>query len=134
VIGWPVIGYGAALTAVAALLALLATGDRRRPVLALGVLAGAAAPVAWNAILRATHAAEFFTDAPLAVLPASWQDTGSGCSRWPRSSSRSASARPGGIPPAGSRCARWPSVWPRSPSTSTCTEPRVRHRSCARSR
>jgi len=34
--------------------------------------------VAWNAILRATHAAEFFTDAPLAVLPASWQDTGSG--------------------------------------------------------
>jgi len=68
VIGWPVIGYGAALTAVAALLALLATGDRRRPVLALGVLAGAAAPVAWNAILRATHAAEFFTDAPLAVL------------------------------------------------------------------
>ncbi len=77
-IGWPAIGYGAALTAVAALLALLATGARRRPVLAAAVLAGAVAPVAWNAILRATHAGEFFTDLPLAVLPASWQDTGSG--------------------------------------------------------
>jgi hypothetical protein len=32
----------------------------------------------WNAILRATHASQFFTDAPLRLLPASWQDTGSG--------------------------------------------------------
>ena len=29
-------------------------------------------------MLRATHAGEFFTDAPIAVFPASWQDTGSG--------------------------------------------------------
>ena len=35
-------------------------------------------PIAWNAILRATHGSEFFTDAPLAVMPASWQDAGSG--------------------------------------------------------
>jgi hypothetical protein len=34
--------------------------------------------LAWNAILHAAHGADFFTDAPLAVLPASWQDTGSG--------------------------------------------------------
>jgi hypothetical protein len=41
-------------------------------------LATAAGPIAWNAILRTTHASQFFTDAPVAVLPASWQDTGSG--------------------------------------------------------
>ena len=29
-----------------------------------GVLAAAAGPVVWNAILRATHASQFFTDAP----------------------------------------------------------------------
>jgi hypothetical protein len=40
--------------------------------------APAAGPLAWNAILRATHASQFFTDAPLRLLPASWQDTGSG--------------------------------------------------------
>jgi hypothetical protein len=37
-----------------------------------------AGPIAWNAILRATHASTFFTDAPIVVLPTSWQDTGSG--------------------------------------------------------
>jgi hypothetical protein len=42
------------------------------------VLATAAGPLGWNAILRATHASQFFTDAPLRLLPASWQDTGSG--------------------------------------------------------
>jgi hypothetical protein len=41
-------------------------------------LATAVGPLAWNAILRATHASQFFTDAPLRLLPASWQDTGSG--------------------------------------------------------
>src|SRR5262245_6871529 len=35
-------------------------------------------PIAWNAILRATHGTTFSTDAPIAVMPASWQDTGSG--------------------------------------------------------
>jgi hypothetical protein len=42
---------------------------------ALGALLGA---VAWNAILHATHADQFFHDAPIAVFPISWQDTGSG--------------------------------------------------------
>ena len=41
-------------------------------------IGAAAGPVAWNAILRATHADTFFTDAPVAIMPASWQDTGSG--------------------------------------------------------
>jgi hypothetical protein len=51
----------------------------RQPVVILtAVLATAAGPLACNAILRATHASQFFTDAPLRLLPASWQDTGSG--------------------------------------------------------
>jgi hypothetical protein len=54
-ISWATIFYGAALSAL---------------------LAGAL--VAWNAILRATHADSFFTDAPMRILPASWQDAGSG--------------------------------------------------------
>jgi hypothetical protein len=29
-------------------------------------------------MLRQAHGAGFFVDAPLAILPASWQDTGSG--------------------------------------------------------
>ena|SRR5437667_11145397 len=78
-IDWNVIVYGAALSAVlaGAVVAVAARGFR---VLAgLGAAIGAAAgPIAWNAILRATHADQFFTDAPIAVLPASWQDTGSG--------------------------------------------------------
>ncbi|HET6213279.1 MAG TPA: hypothetical protein VFE14_10450 [Micromonosporaceae bacterium] len=59
------------------LVAAVARGQR----LAAGVgaaLGAAAGPIAWNTILRATHADTFFTDAPLTVLPASWQDTGSG--------------------------------------------------------
>jgi hypothetical protein len=68
---------GAAISAVAA--AVLTYVVSRRPTLSvLALLAAAAAPAAWNAVLRATHAQEFFTDAPIAVMPASWQDAGSG--------------------------------------------------------
>jgi hypothetical protein len=35
-------------------------------------------PVAWNAILHATHADQFFHDAPIPLFPISWQDTRSG--------------------------------------------------------
>jgi hypothetical protein len=79
VISWAVIGYGAALSALLAgvLVALAAPGNRLTA--GTGAAVGAAAgPIAWNAILRATHASTFFTDAPLVILPASWQDTGSG--------------------------------------------------------
>lgn len=76
---WDVIAYGAALSAVLALLLVLALARERRPaVLASVVFATAAGPVAWNAILRATRADQFFTDAPIPVFPISWQDTGSG--------------------------------------------------------
>jgi hypothetical protein len=79
VISWAVIGSGAALSALLAgvLVALAAPGNRLAA--GTGAAVGAAAgPIAWNAILRATHASTFFTDAPLVILPASWQDTGSG--------------------------------------------------------
>lgn len=77
-LSWTSILYGAALSAVVAV-ALLALARARQPaVIAAGAVATAAGPIAWNAILRATHASQFFTDAPLRVLPASWQDTGSG--------------------------------------------------------
>jgi len=77
-IGWGQILYGAALSAVLCGLAVGLLPPRRVPTIAAAAVAAAAGPVAWNAILRATHAAAFFTDAPVAVLPASWQDTGSG--------------------------------------------------------
>ena len=78
-LSWSVIGYGAALSAFAAAL-LVGLGARERRA---GVLAGAAVSAllgaaGWNAILRATHGAQFFHDAPVPVFPISWQDTGSG--------------------------------------------------------
>jgi hypothetical protein len=78
-IGWTAIGYGAVLSALlAALLLALATRRQRVPVATAGALAAAAGPVAWNAILRATHGVSFFVDAPIPLFPVSWQDTGSG--------------------------------------------------------
>ncbi len=78
-ISWGQIGYGAVLSGVlaAAVLALIARPHRLAAAVGGGV-ASAAGPVAWNAILRAAHGDQFFTDAPIAVFPASWQDTGSG--------------------------------------------------------
>ena len=76
-IGWSSIAYGAALSAMfTAAVAALVT--RRLLVTVMLAVAAAAGPLGWNAVLRATHAREFFTDAPVAVFPISWQDTGSG--------------------------------------------------------
>jgi hypothetical protein len=78
-LSWGSILYGAGLSAVAAAVLLAIVARPRQPAVILtGVVAAAAGPLAWNAILRATHASQFFTDAPLRLLPASWQDTGSG--------------------------------------------------------
>lgn len=78
-ISWGRIFYGATLSAaVAALVVIFALRERHIGAVVSAVLATAAAPIGWNAILRATHAANFFTDAPIAVFPASWQDFGSG--------------------------------------------------------
>ena len=83
-IDWSQICYGAALSAIAASALLAgATRGRRPSVIVTGALAAATGPVAWNAILRAAHGDQFFTDAPIAVFPVSWQDTGSGVfARW----------------------------------------------------
>jgi hypothetical protein len=78
-LSWASVLYGAALSAVVAGVALAALArPRRLTVILTAVLATAIGPLGWNAILRATHASQFFTDAPLRLLPASWQDTGSG--------------------------------------------------------
>lgn len=78
-LSWTDILYGAALSALLAGIVTAVVANERRGL--LGLLSGLAAfvaPMLWNAILLATHANEFFTDAPLKFLPASWQDTGSG--------------------------------------------------------
>ncbi|MFN2535736.1 MAG: hypothetical protein ABR528_10845 [Pseudonocardiaceae bacterium] len=76
-LSWGVIGYGGALSALLAVLFTLAALERA-PAVLVGAAAGAfAGPVAWNTILRATAANQFFVDAPIGVFPISWQDTGS---------------------------------------------------------
>lgn len=78
-ISWGSIAYGAALSAAAAAAVVALVLRERRPVVLLAAaLAAAVGPLAWNAILHDTGGDGFFVDAPFAVLPASWQDTGSG--------------------------------------------------------
>lgn len=77
-IGWGQIVYGAVLSAVVAAVLIAVTRGRNRAVVATGALSAAVGPLAWNAILRAAHGDQFFTDAPVIVFPVSWQDTGSG--------------------------------------------------------
>jgi hypothetical protein len=78
VLSWTTIIYGAALSAIAAAALTTVLPPRRVAVSATAAAGAFAGPLAWNAILRATAGASFFVDAPIAVLPASWQDTGSG--------------------------------------------------------
>ena len=95
---------------------------RRLLVTLAGVVAATAGPIGWNAILHATHASEFFTDAPIRLLPASWQDTGSGVLAF------AAAVIPFGLGPCVTRPLAAPWAWPRSAawppssSRSTCTD------------
>jgi hypothetical protein len=89
-IGWSQIAYGAVLSAVAAgLLVAVAVAQMRGPdrapswsrrlaIVFTGAASAGLGPVAWNAVLVATQARSFFVDAPVGVIPASWQDAGSG--------------------------------------------------------
>ncbi|GAC1384061.1 MAG: hypothetical protein NVSMB43_24570 [Pseudarthrobacter sp.] len=78
-LAWTTISYGAALSALVALVLVFLAARERRPATLIAVAVGAfAGPFAWNAILRAVNAPQFFVDAPLPVFPVSWQDTGSG--------------------------------------------------------
>lgn len=124
-LSWASILYGAALSAVVAG-AALAVVDRPRQlaVILTGALATGIGPLAWNAILRATHASQFFTDAPLRLLPASWQDAGSGVF------ALAGTAVVFGVGPLAAaprdKPSSWPgyAAWPPSWSTSTCTDRR----------
>jgi hypothetical protein len=79
VLSWTTMIYGAGLSALLTAALVAAVIRPRRPAVIVTAGVGAfAGPLAWNAILRAAHGTQFFTDAPIAVLPASWQDTGSG--------------------------------------------------------
>jgi len=78
VLSWGTILYGAVLSALAAAALLLLIRERRASVLIAAAAAAAGGAVAWNAILRDAGADGFFVDAPIAVFPVSWQDTGSG--------------------------------------------------------
>ena len=78
-IEWPQIAYGAVLSALAAAAVLtLVARPRRLSVIGTGAAAAALGALAWNAILLAVDGRQFFVDAPIAVFPVSWQDTGSG--------------------------------------------------------
>jgi tetrahydromethanopterin S-methyltransferase subunit D len=78
-ISWGSILYGALLSAIAAALLVFALRRYRRiDVVAAAALSGALGPFLWNAILHRVGGSDFFVDAPVAVVPASWQDTGSG--------------------------------------------------------
>lgn len=78
-LAWTTISYGAALSSLVALVLVFLAARERRPATLIAVAVGAfAGPFAWNAILRAVNAPQFFVDAPLPVFPVSWQDTGSG--------------------------------------------------------
>ena len=78
-IDWGTILYGGGLSVVVAVLAALVVARERSP-LVLGVVALSAlgGPIAWNAVLHSAGNSDFFHDAPVAVFPVSWQDTGTG--------------------------------------------------------
>ena len=78
-ISWGTILYGAVLSmVVAALFVATVARERRLPVLLVAALSAGVGALLWNAILHRVGGSEFFVDAPVSILPASWQDTGSG--------------------------------------------------------
>lgn len=85
-LSWSTILYGALMSAVLTVpaVAVLNRITTARagwwPVALTAAAASFVGPLAWNSILRSTGGRAFFHDAPISVLPASWQDTGSGCS------------------------------------------------------
>ncbi|MCU1670826.1 MAG: hypothetical protein JWP40_3753 [Blastococcus sp.] len=73
------IAYGLGLTALFEVLLTVAVPRWRRPALiATTTAVSVLAVLGWQYVLRATHAAQFFTDLPFRPFPISWQDTGSG--------------------------------------------------------
>jgi len=88
-ISWLQVVYGTVLTGLltAVLLWLASRWSRltafegiasRRLVIIAAAGSAAAGALAWNAVLQATAARQFFHDLPFILFPVSWQDTGSG--------------------------------------------------------
>jgi len=64
-LSWTTIVYGAGLSALGAgILVGAADRPRRLAVVATAVASAFLGPLAWNAILRATHGSSFFTTPP----------------------------------------------------------------------
>ena len=74
---WGTISYGAALSGVAATVVVFVFARSAAIALTAG-LSAFLGPLAWNAILHDVGGTGFFHDAPVSVIPASWQDAGSG--------------------------------------------------------
>jgi hypothetical protein len=75
---WGAVVFGVAVSGLAAGVAVaLLLRERRPSVLVAAGLGAAAAPLAWDVILRHTGG-DFFVDAPGVVFPISLEDTGSG--------------------------------------------------------
>lgn len=71
--------YGLALTVIGEVVLTVAVPRWRRPGVVLTTVVSAFLGVlAWQFVLRVTHASQFFTDLPFRPFPVSWQDTGSG--------------------------------------------------------
>src|SRR5215212_10180457 len=78
-LSWSTIVSGAALSAlVAATVVGVFVRPRQVPVIVTATFGALLGPLAWNAVLHDVGGSDFFHDAPLAVMPASWQDAGSG--------------------------------------------------------
>ena len=77
-ISWAAMGYGTALSVLVAAALTAIPKPRQASVIATAAIAAGLGALAWNAILHAAHGTEFFTDAPIPLFPASWQDTCSG--------------------------------------------------------
>jgi hypothetical protein len=75
---WGAVACGVAVSAVLAAGAVwFLLRERRSSVVATAGIAAGLGPLLWDLVLRHTGG-DFFTDAPIAVFPVSYEDTGSG--------------------------------------------------------
>lgn len=115
--------FGAAASALLAVVLTTLLSRTRRPFAALAATSGLSAlagPLAWNLILRATGA--FSHDIPFKPFPISWQDTGSAV--FTLAAASTAIGLSTALPTRQSRRPEPPCSppWPRYSSTSTSTE------------
>ncbi|TQN43676.1 hypothetical protein FHU33_3136 [Blastococcus colisei] len=101
--------YGVALTAVGvAVLTVLVPRWRRLELVLTAVVVASVAVLAWQFVLRATHASQFFTDLPFRLFPISRQDPGSGVAAFALTALVLAYGPCASSPHQKSRTLRWP--------------------------